>query len=380
MQPWLGMYTHGRGPLVIGPPAVRDALLVDGGATTAFAKKRSKVSSATLGGSSVWVLGGDARPTRVWCFGPECVVLVRVKKYADPRTVLPKAIEFHPGWAPADAYKPVRGRFPITGDSVILFDSMGRLRNDPGPRADDAVYPFEVMGGTWRAEWQPVTYERVEFEVIRLVREVHEPVIEAPCERPADPDPLVVTDAIAQAATRLEFVSTHGGPVLMMPVAHQARWHGVYDESGAYVFEKEPTDYDRACGSGDPVAPIACGPSQAWVLPCPDATAFHPLDDGGLLVRWIGADNPETLLAGALLAPETLWSDTGHVLESEGAFLLMDAVDDGRDIEFPHTTFPLAPGRYAVWSMREFDGEVLWDGASHELMVTAIGLRRLKDP
>jgi len=372
---WIGDYFWKCGPLVIGPASTRETMLAQPVAAKALARKRAVLSAANVGGDSIWVLGGNARPVRVWTFGTECIVLVRVKRYADIVTRLPTAIAFHPAWADGK-YKRIAGTFDISAGDALLFDTRGKDPDQPGPRPDDPCFGFPLAGGTWKAFKQEVTYERVDFIVIKLVRDGHEPVIEVAAGRPPEPEALVATDAMVRAAKRLEFVETDGGPVLVLPLAHKTEWFGVNDADGEYAFESKPTDYDRACEVNEVIEAIPVGASEAWVLPSPDPVAFHPVEEGGLLLRWVGADNGTSVLAGALLAPEALWYDTGQVLTSEGSFAIVDAAKDGRD-DKPCTTFKLPAGRYAVWSMREFNGDVRIGKTQHETMVTAIRLRRL---
>ncbi len=373
--PWIGDYFRDNGPLVIGPSSARKHLKGDEATVRALARCRKVLSGAVVGADAVWVLGGNARPTRVWTFGPECVVVVRVKRYADLVTRLPAAIAFHPAWADGK-YRRIPGSFEMAEGEALLFDIVGKHPEAPGPREDGATYRFPLAGGSWRAFKQEVTYQRVDLVLIKLVRVGHKPVIEVAAERPPEPEPLVATDDVVRAAAALEFVGTAGGPVLVLPLAHMAAWFGVNDADGQYAFEVKPTDYDRACDVHDSIGAVPVGPSQAWVLPSPDPVAFHPLEDGGLLLRWVGADNSASVLAGALLAPGELWADTGEVLTSEGGFVIMDAANDGRGSK-AHTPFALPSGRYAVWAMREYDGEVRVGDRLHGTMVTAIRLRRL---
>lgn len=374
-SPWIGSYFWTNGPLVIGPASAREELRRDRAAVKSLARRRSVLSGAVVGDAAVWVLGGKAQPTRVWTFGPECVVLVRVKHYANPVTRLPAVIAFHPAWADGK-YRPIRGTLEIGEGEALLFDIVGKDPETPGPREDGATYSFPLAGGAWRASKQEVTYLDVELVLVKLVRKGHEPSINATAERPPEPEPVVATDAMIRAAKALEFVGTDGGPVLVLPLAHIAEWFGVNDGDGEYAFETKPTDYHRACAVNDPIGSIPVGAAEAWVMPSPDAVAFHPLEDGGLLLRWVGADNGASVLAGALLAPAELWAATGEVLTSEGGFAIVDAAKDGRE-DKAHTTFALPAGRYALWSMREYHGDVRIGDQLHGTMVTAIRLRRV---
>ena len=112
----------------------------------------------------------------------------------------------------------------------------------------------------------------------------------------------------------------------------------------------------------------------------PDNTAFHSLPRGGVLLRWVGADNAECLLAGALAAPDELWERSDRELVSAGMFFLMDAAMDGRDSEDSNTVgIPLGAGRYRVDILPEWSDEVRALDGVHDTMVQAIRLTRRRD-
>ena len=63
-----------------------------------------------------------------------------------------------------------------------------------------------------------------------------------------------------------------------------------------------------------------------------------------------------------------------------GALVLMDAAADGRTDEPNMCRFELPEGRYAIRVLPEFKGDVRWNHRAHEVMVSAIRLRRLEEP
>lgn len=184
------------------------------------------------------------------------------------------------------------------------------------------------------------------------------------------------------------FVSSYGGPLLVVPRAHLEDWWGCCNERGEHVYEKEPTDYDRACAAGDfPFAiPLRGAPAAArWalVLEAPDATCFWPGEDGDLLlVRWCGADSAAALVSVALGVDESRWEETDVELEvPPGGLALFDSAMDGRQPERMDNGLVFAeapPGRYAVDRIESIDAIVTGgpDG-DEETMTQLLRLRAL---
>jgi hypothetical protein len=184
------------------------------------------------------------------------------------------------------------------------------------------------------------------------------------------------------------FVGSHGGPILVVPKAHVQMWWGCYDEHGEHVFGRAPTDYDRACEDGDlpftiPLRDAPEGDPQRWalVLEAPDNSAFHPTEDGVLVVRWVGADTAAGLLSVALQVPDSEWER--DVLELEvapGGLCMFDSSGDGRRpdaIDNGVAEVDLAPGRYTVDRIVEIETDVEHrDGTVEDLMVQLVRLRR----
>lgn len=74
----------------------------------------------------LWVLKGGEH-TRAWTFGRGRVVLVRLLDHANPKTELPRVLEYHPGWAEGE-WKAARGAFPVAAGPLCLFNSRDPLR------------------------------------------------------------------------------------------------------------------------------------------------------------------------------------------------------------------------------------------------------------
>jgi hypothetical protein len=77
------------------------------------------------------------------------------------------------------------------------------------------------------------------------------------------------------------------------------------DESGS--------DYDRACGIDGYLGTLDLGPGRALVLGDePMQTAFIPRPTGGVLVRWMYAENEDSIRRAVEVVPESLWEATPH--------------------------------------------------------------------
>ena len=86
------------------------------------------------------------------------------------------------------------------------------------------------------------------------------------------------------------WVSSNGGPLLCLPVAHLAKWQGTeaaaaQDPSDA---DAPTSDYERACAVADYTGVIPVGSGEGLVLGDePNDTTWVALARGGILVRWV---------------------------------------------------------------------------------------------
>lgn len=183
----------------------------------------------------------------------------------------------------------------------------------------------------------------------------------------------------ARLAEALEFAESEGGPFLVVSESAVASWHGINDPTGAVIFGTQPCDYDRACAA-DAFSMIDVGTTRALTLESPDNSAFVARPDGALIVRWVGADDAQTLLTAAFAAPAEDFKELDAELPHDGGRLRMfDATtsgtmlaERGRDV-----SIELPAGRYAVSLLVEWSGPVLGaDGAPHDTMVQVLRLRR----
>lgn len=185
-------------------------------------------------------------------------------------------------------------------------------------------------------------------------------------------------ELIARAAT-LSFIGHgDGGPTVIVPNAVLAKYWGVFDEHGGDP-GLENTHYNSVCDA-ELVMPFEG--HELLVLQEEGSTAWVPEGDGGLLLRWVGADSAAALLAaveGQAFAPAC----PGPWTVPDGGLTFMHAVEDGRrpaaQRMWDSSEIALAPGRYAVEQLAcgEWQGSVAFpDGHVEDVMMMCYRLRR----
>jgi hypothetical protein len=180
-----------------------------------------------------------------------------------------------------------------------------------------------------------------------------------------------------------EFVGSHGGPILILPEAFLNRWWGVFNDEGKPVYQQESTDYDRACVGGDLPLKISLrdaspGDTHSWalVLECPDPSQFVPIENGVLVVRWVGAETTSGLLSVALQVPEAMWElDCLRLEVPSGGLAMLDSAGDGRrpgDLDNGLGRIDLTPGTYAIDRLVEVDTTVEHPAGNDEEVMTQL--------
>jgi len=190
--------------------------------------------------------------------------------------------------------------------------------------------------------------------------------------------PLALDPEAVRLASQLVFSESNGGPFLVLSESALGGWHGVHDASGTVIFGAQPCDYDRACAVGEPPALLDVGTARALVLATPDNSAFVPRETGGLIVRWVGADDAATLVSAALAIPDEDFAELADDLVHDGGRLVMfDSARDGNGLDVDAVaSIELPAGAYQVRRCEEWAGEVLGgDGCAHEVMVQVLSLR-----
>ena len=183
-------------------------------------------------------------------------------------------------------------------------------------------------------------------------------------------------DAPSLART-VRFVESLGGPLIVVSAAHAPAWNGTCDAAGNVIFGTAPCDYDRACAANDGIIDVDAG--KALVLATPDTSAFVRRERGALIVRWVGADDAETLISAALaLGNDDFDTEIGVLAHTGGELWLFDSTAHGKTLASDaRAAVTLAAGDYVVRMCTEWQGAVTGsDGAAHEVMVQVFQLTK----
>jgi len=161
----------------------------------------------------------------------------------------------------------------------------------------------------------------------------------------------------------MNWVCSAGGPLIVASAEIAPHWRGGFGgrplEGGREPSGESISDYARACGVDDYLGTLEAGPGEVLVLgdePMP--TAFIPKPGGGVLVRWMYAENEEDARRAVEKVPESVWKATPHKIEvgQRGLLVIFDAACPGD--ELPPTEdggidalwipIDLPPGAYLV--------------------------------
>jgi hypothetical protein len=175
--------------------------------------------------------------------------------------------------------------------------------------------------------------------------------------------------------TRLTWVSTTGGPHLVVPERYASAWEAYFSPTGGRkveaAFRANPegpaTDYDRACDVSGWLGVIPVGRAQALVLRGADTdAAYYRWGRRHFLLQWYCAPSETALLDHV----HDVWS--GLPVEEEvvlrhpgGKLFLMDAADLPGRWEVEHAEFELPRGRYRVLTSHSRSEEI--DFIVHQL-------------
>lgn len=366
------------GPLVLGTSTVRTIVQTTRDARTlkALAKvTKGPVLARQLGKERVLLFPGQF-PSTWHQIGPRAGVLVRLAGHSNHAA---EALGVDP-WAVAErdwqlAVSSVTLDGPRDG-ARVLFDAVPR---EPGPIAkeDANVLPVTLPPGKYVVDHATLGERDLAVALYRFRAKdelPQPPQGKAIAVQPGPPAVLVLRKATAAAARKLKFVGTDGGPLLACPKSLLPQWHGVYDAKGEYVYETAPCDYDRACDAKGLI--VSVGKGQALVLEG-GSTAFLQTEPGtAYLLHWVGADAGSHVLEAVLSAPSKAWRKQKEVFTMTGNELaLLDSAHAGK--MKPAFVGELAPGRYTMARMKEYDGEIRVGGQLHGLMASALRLTRI---
>jgi len=152
------------------------------------------------------------------------------------------------------------------------------------------------------------------------------------------------------AAKRKVWVGGSGaGPLLLLPARLLRDWAGAAVPTARPPGSPAARDYDRACAVGD-VGTIRVGPGRGLVLggdPLP--TTWVVRGEGGLLVRWLAAEDETSLLARANRIPEEAWKSTRRRIELPGGpLVLFRAAASGDRVGRDSLVLRVPPGTYRI--------------------------------
>ncbi|HEU4753111.1 MAG TPA: Imm21 family immunity protein [Armatimonadota bacterium] len=178
----------------------------------------------------------------------------------------------------------------------------------------------------------------------------------------------------------LSWVESAGGPLIAMPRSVVQGWDGVRPSEDRLVEARfrwksggPATDYDRACDVEEYVGVIRVEDVDALVLgeePLPTAWIELPGRDGGVLVRWVFAE--DNLRSEDLPGLDQLhWEPGVEWMVTSSPQMLFDSATPGELLERTNSVERnLRPGRYAV-VMADFRPDPLTHMRLHRL--TRIG-------
>lgn len=168
----------------------------------------------------------------------------------------------------------------------------------------------------------------------------------------------------------LTWVTSMGGPLLVVPVSALDRWGGC-TEDGLILGGTQRDDYDRACEVEEYAGVISLGDASALVLGQEPATTCY-VPGERIFVRWLAADSDAELfetVEAVLADPATAWEECGFWV-TDGDAVLMDSAEAGADLGVEYPTGGGFPDQAAVsiaagmWRVRAVHtgGEYPWVG------------------
>ncbi|HNN94348.1 MAG TPA: Imm21 family immunity protein [Pseudomonadota bacterium] len=367
-----GDYYWASGPIVLGSAGLaRAAAARDAALLAALGEAKEAPEARRLLGEMALLFGPTNAPM---CWRPSEIggVLVRARGHV-PRTQRDTVLGLGPEHVPAGGFRLAALTVELTGEAERCF--VDPWAGQPAKKIPAAI-PVRLPAGLWEIDHAVVGEPPISAELFRF-RPAGTPPPGPTATAAAPRPPTVTLQRETQAAAKaLRFVETEGGPVLVLPVAALPQWRGICDDGGKPVFGEQPTDYDRACDARGPILSFAG--VEALVLD-QESTAFYRASDTvSYLLRWIGADDGAHVLQAVLSADRRAWRSSRKVftLASEGGVAIIDSAAYGPGLREP-AHGDLAPGRYRIDTMTEFNGELLDGEGRHGLMASALRLRRI---
>jgi immunity protein 21 of polymorphic toxin system len=182
------------------------------------------------------------------------------------------------------------------------------------------------------------------------------------------------TSMLGRSESGLAWMSSNGGPLLLVPGEYLSSWGGVCPPTDGRRIEatfrwdgpdSPACDYDRACDVDGYLALLEIGAGQGLVLGGdPMSTAWWPItfgdslvNGGGILIRWFYANSDADVMAAVERVPEAAWVDDGLALVvGQAPLYLMDSTSPGGELGQldklgtgdDHLTIDLPAGCYAL--------------------------------
>jgi len=136
----------------------------------------------------------------------------------------------------------------------------------------------------------------------------------------------------------MNWVCSAGGPLIVASAEIARLWRGGFGrqatEAGRGPSGESISDYARACGVDGYLGTLRVGPGGVLVLGDePMRTAFVSKPDGGVLTRWMYAENEADVQRAVEEIPESVWEATPHNIEvGQRGILVFDAAYPGDEL------------------------------------------------
>ncbi|MFG1862024.1 Imm21 family immunity protein [Microbispora bryophytorum] len=155
---------------------------------------------------------------------------------------------------------------------------------------------------------------------------------------------MTANDSKHAESSGLTWVSSLGGPHILVPQAALPYWHGTPRN-----YPEDEGDYGRACSVPGYIGLIRVGPVEALVKAEPSPTTF--LAERRALISWVGAYSEEELVevATEVMDAESVPEGEELTYTVDEPLILFDSAYGHDDISSEeHLVVDLAPGRYTV--------------------------------
>ena len=154
------------------------------------------------------------------------------------------------------------------------------------------------------------------------------------------------------------WVGEAAGPLLLLPDSLLTDWSGIDVPEYRVVKasfrwnaeEPRACDYDRACDIAQEVGVIEVGHGHGLVLSGGlQPTTWLERQWGGLIARWVHAENDADMQAALAAIPEPLaWERKADFAVVSSPLVLFNSAEPGEEILMPRLTVELSPGLYEV--------------------------------